>query len=57
MIGLNCLECGADIKIPDDAIAGEVITCPECGASFELASKGEGFELVPAQIEGEDWGE
>jgi alpha-aminoadipate carrier protein LysW len=54
---MECLDCGAEVKIPDDAIAGEIVTCPECGASFELVSKEGRFDLAPAQVEGEDWGE
>ena len=57
-IGLvKCPECDADIKIPDDSIEGEIITCPDCGASFELVKTNEGFNIKPAQVVGEDWGE
>ncbi len=39
----NCPECDAVITIPGDAVDGEIVTCAECGASFELtkASNGE----------------
>ena len=53
----NCPECDAVIKIPDDAVEGEIVTCAECGASFELVKASEGFELKPAQTVGEDWGQ
>ena len=53
----NCPECDANIGIPDDAVEGEIVTCPECGASFELSKASEGFELKPAQTVGEDWGQ
>ena len=53
----NCPECDANMKIPDDAVEGEIVTCPECGASFKLAKASEGFELKPAQTVGEDWGQ
>jgi len=53
----NCPECDADISIPDDAVEGEIVTCPDCGASFELSKTSEGFELKPAQTVGEDWGQ
>ena len=53
----NCPECDADISIPDDAVEGEIVTCPDCGASFELSKTSEGFELNPAQTVGEDWGQ
>ena len=50
-------ECDAKISIPDDAVEGEIVTCPDCGASFELSKASEGFELKPAQTVGEDWGQ
>jgi len=53
----NCLECDAGIIIPDDAVEGEIVTCAECGASFELVKASDGFELKPAQTIGEDWGQ
>ena len=49
----NCPECDANIGIPDDAVEGEIVTCPDCGASFELSKASEGFELKPAQTVGE----
>ena len=47
-------ECDADISIPSDA-PKESVTCPEWGASFELAKGSDGFDLKPAQTV-EDWG-
>ena len=54
---VNCDECDASISIPGDAVEGEIVTCPECGASFELVKTTEGFDLKPAQTVGEDWGQ
>ena len=54
---MKCLECDATITFPKDAIEGEIITCPDCGASFELVKGSSGFELKPAQTVGEDWGQ
>jgi alpha-aminoadipate carrier protein LysW len=54
---IRCIECEADLKIPSDAIEGEIITCPDCGASYELVKQREGFNIKPAQVVGEDWGE
>jgi alpha-aminoadipate carrier protein LysW len=54
---LKCPECEGDIDVPVDALEGEIVTCPDCGVSFEVHKKGEAAELRPAQIEGEDWGE
>ena len=53
----NCTECDAGINVPEDAVEGEIVTCAECGASFELAKTSDGFELKPAQTVGEDWGQ
>ncbi len=53
----NCPECDANISIPNDALEGEIITCPDCGASYELVKASKGFELKPAQTVGEDWGQ
>ncbi len=53
----KCEECDAEISLPSDALEGEIVTCPECGASFELAKSSEGFDLKPAQTVGEDWGQ
>ena len=53
----KCDECDATISIPSDALEGEIVTCPECGASFELTKGSDGFDLKPAQTVGEDWGQ
>ncbi|MEM2110584.1 MAG: alpha-aminoadipate/glutamate carrier protein LysW/ArgW [Candidatus Bathyarchaeia archaeon] len=55
---LRCLECDAELEIPDDAISGEIVSCPDCGMDFEvkITDKGE-KEIIAAEIEGEDWGE
>ena len=53
----NCQECDANITIAEDALEGEIVTCPDCGASFDLVTASEGFELSPAQTVGEDWGQ
>ncbi len=55
---MNCLECDAVINVPDDASVGEIVSCPECGADFEIAKKsGNQVELKIAESVGEDWGE
>ena len=54
----QCQECGAEINVPDDTMIGEILTCPDCGGDFELASKSEAkVELKPAETVGEDWGQ
>ncbi|MCP8323868.1 MAG: lysine biosynthesis protein LysW [Candidatus Methylarchaceae archaeon HK02M2] len=55
---MKCLECEGDIPIPEDALEGEIVTCPDCGASFELYKKEDKiFDLRSVQAVGEDWGE
>jgi alpha-aminoadipate/glutamate carrier protein LysW len=54
----ECKDCGAGIKVPDDSVVGEIVTCPDCGADFEITSKvGEKIELKSAESVGEDWGQ
>lgn len=55
---MKCLECDGEIPISEDVIEGEIVTCPDCGVSFEVHKIAkDSFELRPAQVEGEDWGE
>ena len=54
---VKCSECDAEIKIPVDSLEGEIVTCPDCGASYELVKSEEGFNIKPAQVVGEDWGQ
>jgi alpha-aminoadipate/glutamate carrier protein LysW len=49
----SCLDCGLELEIPEDAISGEVVSCKDCGASFELKNG----KLIVAEIAGEDWGQ
>ncbi|HUK75013.1 MAG TPA: alpha-aminoadipate/glutamate carrier protein LysW/ArgW [Nitrososphaerales archaeon] len=56
---MNCEECDAPLTIPGDAIQGEIVSCKDCGASYEV-KKDEASGLVtlkPAAKEQEDWGE
>jgi alpha-aminoadipate carrier protein LysW len=54
----ECQDCGAEIKVPDDAVVGEIVTCPDCGTDFEIASKTRNIvDLKPAESVGEDWGQ
>ncbi len=55
---MNCPECDAKLNIPDDASVGEIVSCPECGADYEISKKdGANVELKQAETVGEDWGE
>ena len=54
----NCKECGAEMKVPDDAIVGEIISCKDCSSEYEVAEMSDGNVLLkPAEQVGEDWGE
>ena len=54
----TCDECGGLIKIPKDAVVGEIVSCPDCGLEYEIAKiSGDKVELKPAETVGEDWGE
>jgi alpha-aminoadipate/glutamate carrier protein LysW len=56
---MNCPECDATLAIPEDAIQGEVVSCKDCGGSFEVVKDKESgqFSVRPAELEEEDWGE
>jgi alpha-aminoadipate carrier protein LysW len=54
----KCNDCDGTIIVPDDAVEGEIVTCPDCGLNFEVAQNtGVGVMLKPAENVGEDWGE
>ena len=53
---MNCPECDAKLNIPEDASVGEIVSCPDCGADFEISKKeGSNIELKQAETVGEDW--
>jgi len=54
----RCTECDAVISIPSDAIVGEIVSCKDCGAEYEVAEiKGGTAVIKPADQVEEDWGE
>ncbi|MDE1819061.1 MAG: lysine biosynthesis protein LysW [Thaumarchaeota archaeon] len=54
----QCPKCDAEIKVPEDTSIGEIVSCPDCGEDFEIASKNGGIcKLKNAEKVGEDWGE
>ena len=54
----ECTECGASIPVPDDVIVGEIVSCKECAAEYEVAEISNGGVLLKtAEKVGEDWGE
>ena len=61
---MKCPECDADLNIPEDAAVGEIVSCSDCGADYEISKKfGDAgglvsqFEIKEAETVGEDWGE
>ena len=53
---VECPECGAQIELPADAEAGEILDCGDCGVELEVMSTAPVvLELAPE--EEEDWGE
>ena len=55
---MNCPECDANMSIPEDAAVGEIVSCGDCGADYEISKKeGSDIELKEAETVGEDWGE
>jgi alpha-aminoadipate/glutamate carrier protein LysW len=58
MIEAECLECEAKMKINDDVVVGEIISCQDCGADYEIASLNNGIVTIKvAESVKEDWGE
>lgn len=53
---IKCLDCDAELKMPKDTIAGEIVTCSDCGENFEIKDAMHEV-LVKAEIIGEDWGQ
>jgi alpha-aminoadipate/glutamate carrier protein LysW len=54
----KCKECDGDMKINDDVIVGEIISCSECGSDYEIASLDGGVVAIKeAESVKEDWGE
>jgi alpha-aminoadipate carrier protein LysW len=54
----ECIDCGGELNIPDDAVVGEIVSCPDCGGDFEISTNSNGtMDLKQAESVGEDWGE
>jgi alpha-aminoadipate/glutamate carrier protein LysW len=57
-LNTKCAECGAEIAVPNDAIVGEIVSCKDCSAEYEVAEISNGNVLLKAAEQaGEDWGE
>ena len=54
----KCQDWDATMKILDDVVVGEIISCPDCGNEFEVSKiDSNNVTLSPAESVGEDWGE
>ena len=53
----KCQDCEGEIQVPDNAVDGEIITCPDCGLDLEVKLTAEGHSIKPLIAEKEDWGE
>ena len=54
----SCIDCGANLEIPIDALEGEIIGCADCGLDYIVVKdESDGLNLQELVIEGEDWGE
>ena len=60
LIGENlmgeCPVCAADVDLADDAMAGELIVCEDCGAELEIVGL-DPVKLNEAPSAEEDWGQ
>ena len=52
----ECPECAADVTLPDDAVVGEIVPCPDCNLELEIIAL-DPPKLAQAPEEEEDWGE
>lgn len=58
MVKIKCNECDKELNVADDSVKGEIVTCPDCGSDYEIASiENNDIQLKPAEKVGEDWGE
>jgi alpha-aminoadipate/glutamate carrier protein LysW len=53
----KCPDCQAVIAVPEDAVQGEIVSCPDCGLDLEVTKTGESFAIKALVVEKEDWGE
>jgi len=57
-MSIECVDCKALIEMPEDAIPGEIVSCPDCGLDYVVEEDESGMlVLKELMIEGEDWGE
>jgi alpha-aminoadipate carrier protein LysW len=52
----TCPECEAALSIPADAMEGEIVPCPDCGAELDVVSVAPVTLALAPEVQ-EDWGE
>jgi len=52
----ECVECGAEVPLPDDVETGEIVDCPTCGTELEVVDVDPPVVEPAPELE-EDWGE
>ena len=52
----KCPECDAVVTVGADAVKGEIVACPDCGAELEVTGIAP-ITLALAPEAEEDWGE
>lgn len=53
----TCIDCGRELEVPEDALEGEIIGCPDCGIDYVVEFVGGELMINELTIEGEDWGQ
>ncbi len=54
----KCPDCEAFIEVSNDALVGEIVSCPDCGLELEITEVNGGqVQLKELTLEKEDWGE
>jgi alpha-aminoadipate carrier protein LysW len=54
---VRCPGCDGELEVPNDALSGEIVSCPDCGQEYEVEVEGGKVELKAAERLKEDWGE
>ncbi len=57
MTNEKCPDCEATVTVPEDALLGEILSCPDCGLDLEVTKVGQNQAVKALVVEKEDWGE
>lgn len=53
---VECVVCGAEVRLVDKVVIGEILVCGDCGTELEVLSL-DPLTVDEAPMEMEDWGE